>query len=89
MTQNELENHLAEKIFMNTKNKKLNLPPLTTKTVESVINELYFTPPTDRLHESLVDDGIVKIEDAYVRGYQHALAELKMRVSIQNMDIRG
>ena len=45
-----------------------------------LLEQLYCEAQTEKLRESLLDDGVETLEDAYVKGFHHALAELKMRI---------
>src|ERR1019366_3151344 len=51
-------------------------------TVNDQIMKLYLeAAPDDLLHSDLIDEGIKTLEAAYVQGFHHGLAELKMRLA--------
>ena len=52
------------------------------RAVNDQINKLYReAAPDDLLRADLLAEGIKTLEDAYVQGFRHGLAELKMRLA--------
>jgi hypothetical protein len=63
-------------------------PSVRGDGVVTMIEQLYKETNPGDLKSSLYDDGVTTPEDAYVLGFHHALAELKMRID-KNQVKRG
>jgi hypothetical protein len=50
-------------------------------TADEQIEKLYKEPMPENLRADLIDEGIKTLEAAYVQGFRHGLAELKMRLA--------
>lgn len=48
-----------------------------------LLEQLYSEPRPENLRYDLIGDGIKTLEDAYMQGYRHALAELQVRIEEQ------